>query len=97
MDLNGPVPADLGCTLGVACSLQLEGLGLFSTNRIRIVEAQAGSCGSSTPTVTTMTGMTVDAPVTNTAPYGDYSFGIPQAGSSSNAFRLCWGPHLYFF
>ena len=46
------VDTGLTCTLGVACSLQLEGLGLFSTNRIRIVEAQAGSCGSSTPTVT---------------------------------------------
>jgi hypothetical protein len=58
--ISGPFTMDskdLICTLTEKCFIQLTGMGLASTNTIRVMESSMGSCGDDVAGVSTFTGL----------------------------------------
>ena len=54
--ISGPLVGAEECTLTEACSLQLGGVGLVSTNQLRIL-LSSESCGADVAGVSTFTGL----------------------------------------
>ena len=66
--MSGPFTAATSCTLSQACALQLSGLGLATSNLVRILES-SDSCGSSAPAVSTFVGLSSETSPNAAAPY----------------------------
>jgi hypothetical protein len=86
-DLAGPNTRLLECTLGIKCSVALEGYRLGTTNRIVVITN--GTCGQENATIDSATWVGVNATdVSNTS--ANYTFGTPTVGLAGSHYRLCW-------
>jgi hypothetical protein len=70
----------LACTLGIACSQDIAGVGLAATSKVLIVD---GSCGSGTPVNTALTHSGTDTSATYAATI--------VSGAPGTSLKLCWG------
>ena len=69
--VSGPLTGATACTLSEACSLQLAGVGLASTNVLRIL-ASSDACGSGAVGVSTFVGLASTTSVSASSPYDVY-------------------------
>jgi hypothetical protein len=89
--ISGPFVGAVACTLTEACSLQLSGVGLASSNVVRILES-GSACGSDVSGVGTFVGLSSTTSASATLPYDAYEV-APTAvtgGTSGDLYRLCW-------
>jgi hypothetical protein len=89
--ISGPYTGATECTLTETCSLQLTGVGLATSNVIRILES-ALACGGNNVGVNTFAGLASTTTVTNSGTYRVYAVatGETTAGTSGARYRLCW-------
>ena len=81
----GPFTTNTGCTLTEVCAIQLSGVGLASTNAVRILES-VSSCGSTAAAVSTFTGLAVTTSASSAAPHANFSLGTATGGISRALF-----------
>jgi hypothetical protein len=96
VELVGPFGREFECTLGVACSVFVEGYRLAPSNGLVLV--WNSSCGDANAIVANDTweresprcsrgSPACFAPLPNTS----YDFGTPVIGYPGDQYRLCWG------
>lgn len=102
--MNGPYQGQsISCSLGSSCTVQVEGIGLKDTNRLMVISAFGGSCGSIPPNTpmlpAAMEGLNNPRLVTNDIFDNKYDLGRVSAGGSYSECRvaepreLCIGYH----
>ena len=71
--------------------LQLAGVGLASTNVVRII-ASSDTCGSSAASVSTFVGMSATTSVAASSPHDVYSLSTAgiTGGTAGSSYRVCW-------
>merc|ERR1719353_1917718 len=88
-ELAGPYVRELECTLGLECSLTVEGYRLDAKNQLVVVN---GSCGDALAVVANETWTFANATsLANDALSANYTFGTPTVGLAGSFYRLCWG------
>ena len=89
--MSGPSVGNEDCTLTETCSLQLSGVGLADTNKLRII-ASGDNCGSAAA-VTSITGLSGTTSVTTGGTSNVYAVASGQitAGVHGSGYKLCWG------
>ena len=88
--MSGPLVGNEDCTLTETCSLQLSGVGLADTNKLRII-ASGENCGSAAG-VTSITGLSGTTSVTTGGTSNEYVVASGQitAGVHGAGYKLCW-------
>ena len=89
--MSGPTVGNEECTLTETCSLQLSGVGLADTNKLRVI-ASSGSCGSAAG-VTSITVLSGTTSVTTGGSSNVYAVASSEtsAGVHGTGYKLCWG------
>ena len=89
--MSGPSVGNEDCTLTETCSLQLSGVGLADTNKLRII-ASGDNCGSAAA-VTSITGLSGTTSVTTGGSSNVYAVASSAitAGVHGSGYKLCWG------
>ncbi len=79
------------CTLTETCSLQLSGVGLADTNKVRII-ASSDSCGGAAG-VESITGLSGTTSVTTGGSSNVYAVASSETstGVHGTGYKLCWG------
>ena len=95
--LSGPFTGVTGCTLTEACTLQLAGVELSSSNVVRIV-ASGSACGDDVVAVSTFVGLAATTSAAAAAPdlYA-LSTGSVTGGTAGALYRLCWSSAPGYF
>ena len=87
--ISGPFTAAHECVVTTACTLQIGGVGLASSNKVRVISSTA-SCGANA--LPFISGWAEGVQVTDSSPYRTYNLGTNTAGSAGdNIASLCWG------
>ena len=89
--MSGPTVGNEECTLTETCSLQLSGVGLADTNKLRVI-ASSGSCGSAAG-VTSITVLSGTTSVTTGGSSNVYAVAssATSTGVHGSGYKLCWG------
>ena len=88
LQIAGPFVRSASCTLTEACALQLAGVGLASTNAVRILES-GSACGSAAAGVSTFLGLAATTSATPTHPFGVYALSTEVTSSESQLPARC--------
>ena len=89
----GPTVGNEQCTLTETCSLQLSGVGLADTNKVRIIANTEACGGGSVVGVTSITGLTGTTAVTTGGSSDVYAVASSAitAGVHGSGYTVCWG------
>ena len=89
LTLNGPTVGDFTCSMTDACSIQLTGTGLASTNKVKVQESDT-TCSNDAAAAAGYTGMTLDQQVANSGGFDEYDLGTAIAGVPGSRLVLCF-------
>ena len=91
--MSGPLVGNEDCTLTETCSLQLSGVGLADTNKLRIIASSDNCGGAAVVGVTSITGLSGTTSVTTGGTSNVYAVASGQitAGGHGAGYKLCWG------
>jgi hypothetical protein len=91
--ISGPFTRATACTLTMSCTLQIAGVGLASSNVLRIIKA-SDACGALlAPEVSTFAGLsatTSSTTVAGTAQTFDVAPNESTGGTMGAIYRVCW-------
>ena len=90
--MSGPLVGNEDCTLTETCSLQLSGVGLADTNKLRIIASSDNCGGAAVVGVTSITGLSGTTSVTTGGTSNVYAVASSQitAGVHGSGYKLCW-------
>jgi hypothetical protein len=86
--LHGPLTQDIVCPMTMPCVVQVSGLGLVSSNKLKVV-ASGTACSNSAAVPTEYTGGSFDVLV-GADPFDTFNLGTTTAGPASQYWHLCW-------
>ena len=91
--MHGPTVGPEQCTLTETCSLQLSGVGLADTNKVRIIASSDSCGGGSVVGVTSITGLSGTTAVTTGGSSDVYAVASSAitAGVHGSGYTVCWG------
>ena len=89
----GPTVGNEQCTLTETCSLQLSGVGLADTNKVRIIASSDSCGGGSVVGVTSITGLSGTTAVATGGSSDVYAVASSAitAGVHGSGYTVCWG------
>ena len=90
--MSGPLVGNEDCTLTEPCSLQLSGVGLADTNKLRIIASSDNCGGAAVVGVTSINGLSGTTSVTTGGTSNVYAVASSQitAGVHGSGYKLCW-------